>query len=527
MGKLQKARGQVNKMIQEDDDDGYKAASIHAEAVKIGHALQAVESQSVGVLRSKLEEYENDDSKAAKRLMRDDRIQQVRRLADEYDGLNPKLSDLRVFAIETIAADGQVIVFADSRDIVSEIVDFLEGSNIDAHRFVGQSSRNGGSGMSQKEQKSVLDDFRAGEFDVLVATSVAEEGLDIPTVNLVLFYEPVGSALRSIQRRGRTGRQSEGKVIVMMAAGTRDEGLYWASRRNEQQMEEDIETLKEEEVDLTEELGGNTDLVGGSFKVNGEQQPLSEFSGDDESADVTLDAVDAEDVDTAAPEADEDGIATVLVDNREMDSDVPPTLSALDDVEVRLETLDVADYVLSDRVAVERKSMDDFLDTLTGGERSIFDQFGDLAYNYERPVLILEGDLDDLYARNIHPNAVRGALDALVIGFGISILPTRDEEDTAIHLARMAHREQTEESGEVSEHARKTAKTQAEQQEYVVSSIADVGPVTARGLLAEFGDVESVLTASKSDLQNADGVGEKTAEKIRTLVTAEYEGEGV
>ena len=58
---------------------------------------------------------------------------------------------------------------------------------------------------------------------MLIATSVGEEGLDIPTADLVIFYEPVASEIRTIQRRGRTGRQRDGDVVVLIAEDTRDE----------------------------------------------------------------------------------------------------------------------------------------------------------------------------------------------------------------------------------------------------------------------------------------------------------------
>ncbi len=76
----------------------------------------------------------------------------------------------------------------------------------------------------------ILDAFRAGEYNVLIATSVAEEGLDIPSTDLVIFYEPVPSEIRSIQRRGRTGRNAVGRVVVLMSKGTRDEGAYRVSQ---------------------------------------------------------------------------------------------------------------------------------------------------------------------------------------------------------------------------------------------------------------------------------------------------------
>ena len=74
--------------------------------------------------------------------------------------------------------------------------------------------------MDQNEQSAILQSFRDGEFDVLVATSIAEEGLDIPQVDLVVFYEPIPSEIRYIQRRGRTGRKSSGMVIIFAAKDT-------------------------------------------------------------------------------------------------------------------------------------------------------------------------------------------------------------------------------------------------------------------------------------------------------------------
>ncbi len=106
-----------------------------------------------------------------------------------------------------------MIIFANYRDTVTAIVSFIEDiPGVNATPFIGQSSRSGQDGMSHSEQINRLDAFRKGEYNVLVATSVGEEGLDIPRADLVLFYEPVGSEIRTIQRRGRTGRHDSGSV---------------------------------------------------------------------------------------------------------------------------------------------------------------------------------------------------------------------------------------------------------------------------------------------------------------------------
>ncbi|MFW6187645.1 MAG: helicase-related protein, partial [Actinomycetota bacterium] len=109
----------------------------------------------------------------------------------------------------------------------------------------------------QTTQQETLEAFRAGEFEVLVSTSVAEEGLDVPEVDLVLFYEPVPTAIRSIQRKGRTGRQTEGRVVVLIAEDTRDEAFFWKSKHEEDRMRDELRTLKQLAPEVERELGGD------------------------------------------------------------------------------------------------------------------------------------------------------------------------------------------------------------------------------------------------------------------------------
>ena len=99
--------------------------------------------------------------------------------------------------------------------------------------------------MSQKEQKIILDKFKENKINVLISTSIGEEGLDIPEVDAVIFYEPIPSAIRQIQRRGRTARLKPGKVIVLMTRRTRDEVYYYASKAKERKMNTAIESLKQ------------------------------------------------------------------------------------------------------------------------------------------------------------------------------------------------------------------------------------------------------------------------------------------
>jgi Fanconi anemia group M protein len=458
------------------------------------------------------------------------------RKAEDFDDLHPKFRQTRVLLAQTLGIGGgeRVIVFTESRDTAEALTDFLSES-FDVRRFVGQGDKEGSDGMTQKEQGETLDAFRAGEFDVLVSTSVAEEGLDVPEVDLVLFYEPVPTAIRSIQRKGRTGRQDEGRVVVLMAEDTRDEAFFWISRRREQEMEDELTALKgvadEVAADLDDAQTALDSFDGAAADADAEataaeadggaaaQPGLAEFGAaddDDAEADAAADGVVA----AAATDEDDDAVE-IVVDQRELDSAIARDLSIRDGIETRLETLAVGDYVVSDRVAVERKTVSDFLDTLTGGDRSIFEQVGDLSRHYARPVVLIEGD--GLYEeRNVHPDAIRGALASLTVDFGVSVLRTADESDTADLLAVLAGREQTTRDRAVSVHGEKSSKTLAEQQEYVVGAIADIGPVTARSLLEHFGSVEAVMTAREEDLLEVDGVGEVTAERIRDVVGSDY-----
>ena len=173
---------------------------------------------------------------------------------------HPKLEKLsELIDLQMRSGSSRFIIFAEIRHTASLIVDFLSKINgAKPVRFVGQGSRDGDKGMTQKQQKEILERFREGEFNILVATSVGEEGLDIPSTDVVVFYEPVSSAIRLIQRRGRTGRNRPGEVFIFMTKGTRDEAALWSSRGQEQKMHDLFSAGRIElNIPTTEELSGS------------------------------------------------------------------------------------------------------------------------------------------------------------------------------------------------------------------------------------------------------------------------------
>ena len=546
---LNRMRGKLQSMIDGGNQDGYRGMSLHAEVMKLKRALEIAETQSVAAVSRYFERQREDArsagaSKATQRLVSEPRIKRAIDGAAAFDGIHPKFSRARIRIAQTLGIEGgdRVIVFTESRDTAEVLTDFLDQS-FDARRFVGQNDREGSAGMTQREQREVLDAFRANAFDVLVSTSVAEEGLDVPEVDLVLFFEPVPTAIRAIQRRGRTGRHAPGKVVVLLAEDTRDEAYFWISRRREREMADELRALKSMEADIEAALEGEGST--GIAEPADEGQPsLAAFDGaaeaDGSSTDGQGDQSDGgapTDADgdasaaTGPDDGDDDAVVAsagggedveIVADQRELDAAIGRDLSRRDGVSVRLETLAVGDYVLSDRVVVERKTVEDFLETLLGEDRSLFTQVRAMVEHYDRPVVLVEGE-DLLGRRDVHPNAIRGALASLAIDFGVSVLFTADQADTTELLAIVAEREQAERGRTPSVHGEKGGRTLAEQQEYLVTSITDVGIVTARSLLESFDTVEEVLTADESALCEVEGIGEVTASRIREVVSTPYE----
>ena len=122
----------------------------------------------------------------------------------------------------------KTLIFTSYRDSVDMIFNRLTKMGIPAGILIGKAGK---TGLKQKQQIETVQKFRDGTIKVLIATRVGEEGLDIADVNQVIFYDNVPSSIRYIQRRGRTGRKNDGKLIVLIARDTIDETYYWIGKR--------------------------------------------------------------------------------------------------------------------------------------------------------------------------------------------------------------------------------------------------------------------------------------------------------
>jgi ERCC4-related helicase len=230
----------------------YQALSQQAMAIKVDHGIELAESQGVSALREYLQrlrgEAESDEgSKAARTLIQAPELLQVEEMLRTTRIEHPKLSRAMTLVARQVneKPESRIIVFTQYRDtcnLLTSKLSEIEGARVG--KLVGQADRSGEKGLKQKEQVGVLELFRNGHYNVLVATSVGEEGLDVANTDLVVFYEPVPSEIRAIQRRGRTGRKRAGRVVVLLARGTRDEAYLYASLNKERRMKRGLSSLQ-------------------------------------------------------------------------------------------------------------------------------------------------------------------------------------------------------------------------------------------------------------------------------------------
>lgn len=503
----------------------YSAATTVAIAMKVSHAMELAETQGVSALKSYFERLTKEAvsrgaSRAAKETIALPKVQMAMRAVNKLDAASvetPKLLRVKKLVVAQLnqKPDSRIIVFTHYRD-TSELVasDLAKISIIKPARFVGQASRGEDKGMNQKKQVDIIQRFQGGEFNVLVATSVAEEGLDIPETDLVIFYEPVPSEIRSIQRRGRTGRHRTGKVVILISKGTRDEAYYWSSKHKESRMHKELEKLRKDlQKDL--EVGGPT---APAFE-NAASKSLSDVLRHDSESEAaeknqkTLGEFEGgkKEVYEAKPER-----VRLIADTREFKSSVVRHL-AVKDIIVEPKQLDIGDYIVSERVGIERKEVEDFISSVMDGR--LFQQVKALKRAYQSPLIIIEGQ--DLYTRRLSAEAVRGALAAITVDFGVPVFFTTDDRDTAEFLIALVKRESAE-GRKPGIRGEKGSMLVQERQQFILEGLPNVSGIMAQRLLSHFGSVKAVMEASVDQLMEVKGVGKIIARGIRETLDAKY-----
>jgi len=257
---LSNAMDRAKKAINKGKKSAYSSISQIGIAMRLHHLINHMLCQGTAASREFLNRLENENgNKSVRNFMRDIRIQKLLVEIKKKNEIHSKVGAVRRLVRERLRRnlDSKIIIFASFRDTIT-VLDEAMGDLKDARaiQFIGQSNRSSGEGLKPQEQIKRLEEFRNGSANILISTSVGEEGLDIPTADLVIFYEPVSSETRTIQRRGRTGRQREGEIIVLIAEGTRDENARSAALKREKNMHKVVQRVKRK-LSLSNHIGEN------------------------------------------------------------------------------------------------------------------------------------------------------------------------------------------------------------------------------------------------------------------------------
>jgi len=474
----------------------FDAASAQNAAMKLAHAIELLQTQGVNALsnyisRIATEASSKGGSKASRNIMKDSNILEAIAYVKSLKIEHPKIQQIVTIVKEQLNCnkESKIIVFTHYRDTSLYVFKQLQNlATAKPVRFIGQAGKEGDKGLTQKEQIDIIRRFKKGEYNVLIATSVAEEGLDIPSTDLVVFYEPVPSEIRTIQRKGRTARQMAGKVIILITKGTPDEAYYWSSRQKERRMHQELEILR---TALHKKLQDPSTVYQTALHQEN-QKKLDEYS--------------------------KKSNIKIIIDHRESRSTVMRVLSQKN-ITIEPQQLDVGDYIISSRIGVERKTVDDFLNSLIDGK--LFVQMKNLRTTFSRPLLVIEGE-GLLTKRNISHNAIFGSIASIIVDFGIPIITTRSPQETADFLSVMAYREQKQGDRAVAIRGIKTLRTISEQQQFLIEGLPNISAVLAQRLLQHFGSIRSLVNASEEDLCQVNGIGKNIAADILKILNAEY-----
>lgn len=250
----------ISAMIKKDPSAShlYYAASLCSQLIRLDYCVELLETQSLHTLhdfiQSTFQLAIERKTKAVQILAKIPEFIRASEIVKDMIDKNEEHSKMDkikeiILSQQKDNPNFKAIVFSQSRTTTGAVAACLNRANIPAAQFVGQkktSTSFGQAGSNQKEQKQIIEDFKSGKIKVLAATSIGEEGLDIPEVNAVIFFEPVPSAIRSIQRRGRTARLMKGSLYIMVTSGTRDEGYYYSSVKKEEKMNKSLNKISDD-----------------------------------------------------------------------------------------------------------------------------------------------------------------------------------------------------------------------------------------------------------------------------------------
>lgn len=203
----------------------------------------------------------------------------------------------------------------------------------------------------------------------------------------------------------------------------------------------------------------------------------------------------------------------IIVDDREKKSGIPDLLKAIG-MKIELKTLVVGDYIVAPETIVERKSIQDFVSSIFDGR--LFDQCSRLKEHFQNPIILLEGNVDEIEEITENPLVFYGAISTVVIDFKIPIIPTPNASHTAKLLVSMSSRKEST-KGPFLKKIRKSNDLQR-QQLSSLCSLPGVGEKTAKRMLSKFGSPLKVFSASTTELAKIEGLGGARAKNIKKML---------
>ncbi|MEC7096609.1 MAG: ERCC4 domain-containing protein [Candidatus Thermoplasmatota archaeon] len=492
---ITEAQMAASRAIKRRDPRGYGAAKKISDIRRMHMLLDLVKTQGVKAALAFLDKAEDDGrtgERVTNRFLALPVVHNFRINARNLGEIHPKAQVVENMVSRTINQNpsSKILIFTEYRYTVSNLIESLAKiKSVNASQFIGQSTSGKQKGMSQKQQLARLEEFRNGDINVLVATSVGEEGLDVPAADLVLMYEPVPSAIRSIQRRGRTARQRPGTVKTLVAVGTRDQFVSRAAKAKERKMHNNLRDIERQKrfnfrtnimasnldsfsVKIGEEISPSAKFLQSEIdrlnalypsnqsKQDPEQQksipaqqkpkmvaakdmrPRNQTGLDDfvikqekitakENQDSAINAT-SELIDSITHQI----TASITLDYREASSTLSAYIASLG-LNVEYQNLPTGDMMINNEILVERKTSRDLLTSII--DNRLFKQCQRMRKSELQPLLLIElGEVGN----SLHPNAVLGALAHVTLDLGVPIITTKDSMESAYLVYLIAQKYQ-------------------------------------------------------------------------------------
>jgi len=203
----------------------------------------------------------------------------------------------------------------------------------------------------------------------------------------------------------------------------------------------------------------------------------------------------------------------IVVDEREKKSGIPGILKGIG-ISLEIKTLPIGDYIVAPETVVERKTISDLVSSVFDGR--LFDQCNRLKEHYQFPILLIEGNIDEIEELTENSLVFYGAISSIAIDFKIPVIHTPNASHTSKLLVSMCSRKDAS-KGPFIKKIRKSNDIQ-KQQLSMLCSLPGVGEKTAIRMLEKFGTPLRVLSSSTIELSKVSGLGEARAKNIKKML---------